>query len=496
MSTRISQFRPGAVSSGPGMLAAMAVVVLFSGIVQGYLTPLLPGLGLRLHIGSVGQNNIYLLSQLAFAVMTPLLSRLGDLYGHRKLLRVALAMVAGGSLLMAAWPSAVTLAVGVVLQGALVGFFPLLVGILRSRAPERNRTGISLLVGVLLISIGVGGLVAGVLSEQQAAKGLWTAVPVAVLAVVAGLLLPDSAVPRGGRFHFGAAALLTAGLVALVLVLAQGSVWGWSSPLTLGLAVAAVAVLAAWAAVEYRSAHPLVSVRMLGNPRLAVVSGYTFCAAFGTIGFLGANALFLGASPAETGYGMGMGSQTIAAVSLGMVLAGFVGSTLSPRLARWTGDRAVLASGCLLAALGFLSMIFFHDTLAEYLTAAVVVGLATGVFESISRTLSAEAVEEHETALAVGINELALSLGAAIGAAVIGAFFAAHEVHGTTHIEVSGFRWAWGACAVVALLGGAAALRYRSPGAAGTEPVQHSGSRPGSRPGPQPGHVSQEGGLA
>ncbi|WP_406416130.1 hypothetical protein OH809_40160 [Streptomyces sp. NBC_00873] len=197
-----------------------------------------------------------------------------------------------------------TLAVGVTLQGALVGFFPLLVGILRSRAPERNRTGISLLVGVLLVAIGVGGLVAGALSERHAEAGLWTAVPVAALAVVAGFDLPDSDAPRGGRFHYGAVALLTAGLVALVLVLAQGSTWGWGTPRTVALAVAALAALAAWVAVERRSAHPLVSVRMLSNPRLAMVSGYTFCAAFGTIGFLGspreADATY-GQKPAQSG---------------------------------------------------------------------------------------------------------------------------------------------------------------------------------------------------
>nr|QXL90815.1 MFS transporter [Streptomyces sp.] len=456
------------------MLPAMAVVVLFSGIVQGYLTPLLPELGRELHIGGVGQNNIYLLSQLAFAVMTPLLSRLGDLYGHRRLLRVALGMVAGGSLLMAVWPTAVTLAVGVVLQGALVGFFPLLVGILRSRAPERNRTGISLLVGVLLISIGVGGLVAGALSERHAAAGLWTAVPVAALAVLAGAVLPDSDVPRGGRFHYGAAALLTSGLIALVLVLAQGSSWGWASPPTLGLAAAAVLLLVVWVTVERRSAHPLVSVRMLSNPRLAVVSVHTFCAAFGTIGFLGANALFLGASPDETGYGMGMGPQTIATVSLAMVIAGFAGSALTPRLAREAGDRAVLAAGGALIAFGFVAMALFHDTLPRYLSAALVIGFATGLFESITRTLSAEVVEEHETALAVGLNELALSLGAAIGAAVIGAFFTAHAVQGAGYIGESGFLWGWGACAAVAVLGSVLALRYRASGTTPARPAHQA----------------------
>ncbi|MGW3638219.1 MFS transporter [Streptomyces sp. NPDC005166] len=169
------------------------------------------------------------------------------------------------------------------------------------------------------------------------------------------------------------------------------------------------------------------------------------------------------ASRSATGYGMGLGPQAIATISLAMVTAGFAGSTLTPRLARRLGDRAVLASGGGLISLGFLGMALFHDTLAQCVACALVVGLATGLFESITRTMSAEVVEEPETALAVGLNELALSLGAAIGAAVIGAFFAAHAVCGTTHISESGYLWGWGACACAALVGMALALRYRGP---------------------------------
>lgn len=477
--------RGAGLGTGRAMVGAMAVVVVFSGVVQGYLTPLLPELGQRLGIGAVGQNNLYLLAQCAFAVLTPLLSRLGDLFGHRRLLRVALTMVAAGSLAMALRPTVATLAAGMVLQGAVVGFFPLLAGILRSRAPERGRSGMAVLVGALLIAIGVGGLVAGALSERHAEAGLWTAVPVAVLAVLAGVLLPDSDTPRGGRFHYGAAALLTVGLIALVLVLAQGGAWGWTSARSLGVAALAVVVLTAWVAVERRATHPLVSVRMLRDRRLAVISAHTFCAAFGTIGFLGANALFLGADPARSGYGMGLGPQAIATVSLAMVVAGFAGSTATPRLARLIGDRAVLATGGALIALGFLGLALFHTTLPQYVASALVVGLATGLFESITRTLSAEVVPERQTALAVGLNELALSLGAAIGAAVIGGVFAAHQTGGGDgRIALSGFVWSWCLCGGVALLGALCALAYAGP-------------RTTSHPlaAPRPGHVPTKEGL-
>ncbi|KOV67605.1 hypothetical protein ADK64_09790 [Streptomyces sp. MMG1121] len=448
----------------------MTVVVVCSGVVQGYLTPLLPVIGREVGISGVGQNNLYLLSQLAFAALTPLLARWGDIHGHRRLLRISVAMVAAGSLIVAVRPTTATLAVGMVLQGAVVGFFPLLAGILRSRAPERGRVGMSVLVGALLLSIGVGGLVAGSLSERHASAGLWTAVPFALLALAAALALPDSTTPRAGRFNALAATLLTTGLGALVLVLAQGGTWGWGSLPSAGTAATAVVCLAAWVRVERRSAHPLVDVGLLRNPRLAVVSAHTFCAAFGTIGFLGANAVFLGARPDGDGYGMGLGSQAIALVSLAMVVVGCAGSTATPRLARLAGDRTTLALGGTVGAAGFLSLALFHRSLPQYLAGVLVVGLATGMFEAVTRTLSAEVVQYSETALSVGINELALSLGAAIGAAVIGALFAAHTVHGAG-VAPAGYLWAWSVCAAVALAGAALGLLFRGTRAPARSPL-------------------------
>ncbi|WP_381557801.1 MFS transporter [Streptomyces eurythermus] len=456
-----------AVGRGRGLIATMIVIVVCSGVVQGYLTPLLPVVGDHVGIGGVGQNNLYLLSQIAFTVLTPLLSRWGDMWGHRRLLLVAVTMVALGSLLIAARPTTATLAVGMVLQSAVVGFFPLLAGILRSRSPEHGRIGMSVLVGALLLSIGAGGFVAGTLSDEHALAGLWTAVPFGALAVAAAIALPTGTAPRAGRFNLPAALLLTLGLGALMLVLTEGEAWGWTSAYSLLTSAAALVLLIAWVQAERRSAHPLVGLGMLRDPRLAAVSAHTFCVAFGAIGFLGANAVYLGTEPDGEGFGLGLGAQDISLVSLAMVAVGFLGSALTPRLARAVGDRAVLAVGGCAGAAGFLSLCLFHSSVPRYLAGALIVGLATGMFEASTRTLSVEAVDEAETALSVGVNEMALSLGAAIGAAVTGALWSAHTT-AQGAVTGAGYQWAWAACAVVALGGAAVGLLFRSPSDAPT----------------------------
>lgn len=442
------------------MLGSMAIVAALNGVQQGYLSPLLPALGHSLHLTPAGQSNIYLLSRLATAVWMPLLAKLGDSYGHRRFLRVSIALVAIGSLLMSVWPTTATLSVGAVLQGAAVGFMPLLIGILRSREPQRRRFGVGLLVGVLLGALGVGGLVAGTLSEHTATRGLWVAVPVALLAVVASFVIPDGGPGSGERFALVPFILLSLGLIGIVSGLALGAGWGWGSGRTIGLLVGGLIAITAWVLVERRTSTPLINLRILANPAVAVVATVTFSLSFCTIGFLAANSIFLGSSPAHNGIGLGYGPQVISLISLAR--AGFsIGASLCVAvLMRKFGEHRTLALPGVLIAAGFVCFLLWHQTFAEYFVATALLGLAMGGYEASGRALIVETVPEKDTAVAAGINELALALGATVGAAVIGAIIAAHQTEaGAT---LSGFNWVWSVCLGVAVIGAGLGLSYRT----------------------------------
>lgn len=461
----VTQLRSGEVAAARRLplsvlLGSMAVVELLSGIIQGYLVPLLPSLGEQLDITSAGQARIYLLSQLAFAVWTPLLAKLGDAYGYRRLLRVSIAVVAAGSLLMASWPNSATLAVGVVLQAAVVGFMPLLIGILRYQTPQRRRSGTGLLVGVLTAAVGLGGVFSGVLSEHTATLGLWVAVPVAVLAVAAGLLLPEGAPRQAGSMPWPAFLLMALGLVGVVTALSQGPSWGWASFGTVGSFVGGLVACAGWILVESRARTQLVNLRMLADPPVAIVSGVTFCLAFCTIGFFGANSVFLGSSPGQDGFGLSYGPLAIALVTL-MLNVFALGSSLSTaRLLRKLGERYTLALSGIVIATCFVSLLLWHQSTTQYLVAIALLGIGFGGYQASTRTLCVECVPEKDTAMAAGINELALSLGSACGSAMVGAIMSAHESAGG--MSVHAFTWLWSVLALVAIAGTGLGLRYRT----------------------------------
>jgi MFS family permease len=443
-----------------GLFAGLTLVQLFNGTVQGYLPPVMPAVGTRLGLTAAGQSRLLMVVVLSATVLVPLVARLGDLYGHRRMLLISVATVAVGSLLIAGWPTPVTLVVGSILQGAAVGCYPLMIGILHSRAPQHSRAGMGLLGGVVMAAVAVGGLVAGVLSEGRAMAGLWVTVPVAVLALGAAWWLPESDGRRVGRFHIGSALVLSVGLVGLTLAVTEGPTWGWASTQVLVALISGVLALVVWILVEARVAHPLVNLRLFRNPQLAPVLGVVFCLSFGSLGIVGANITFLAAPSGQIGYGMGLGPQSIALVAT--VLLGFaaVSAGMAPLALRHLGERPALAAGAFLTAASFILMVLWHDTLVEYMIGIIVLGLASGLFQVVARTLAVEAVPEHHTALAAGLTELAVGFGATVGAAVISAFLAAHPLGGTRFVTLSAYLWCWWACAAVSVVGFALVLTW------------------------------------
>ncbi|MEU7485996.1 MFS transporter [Streptomyces sp. NPDC042319] len=460
--------RPARPLGPRAMLASMALVEVASGATQQYLPPILPGLGAQAGFGTAQQNWIIVVQMASCAVLTPVLSRLGDGFGHRRLLRASILMVVLGSLVMALWPTLPFLTLGAALQGGVVGFMPLMIGILRHQQGEAaSRRGIGVLVGALLLAVGCAGIVAGAVGARDARLGLWIGVGAGLLGLAAGWLLPDggATAPAARRFDVPGCVLLTVGLVGVVLALAQGATWGWASAATVGCGLVGVAALAGWWVLELRVAQPLVDVRMFRNPRVAVLSVVTFCVAAVTIGSIAFNATFLAAAPDAVGYGIGLNATAIGWALLPMTLASVAASALSPVLLRRLGERVTVAAAGVTAAVGFGLLVLRHTALAHYLVASLFIGVALGLFESVTRTLTVEAVAPEETATAAGVNELVLSLGAAVGSAVLGAALAAHTGP-AGRVALGGYITGWALCAVAGVAAALAVLGLRRAPAA------------------------------
>ncbi|NUO98024.1 MAG: MFS transporter, partial [Nonomuraea sp.] len=215
---------PGAAAErSASVRAVVGLLVLFeltSGFLQGGIAPLLPEIGHELGIPDAQLSWVLSAQLLAAAVSVPVLGRLGDLHGHRRVLRGALGCVAAGTLLVAFAPSWPVLLAGRVLMGPLAALLPLEIALVRDRLPvDAARSAIARLVGSLALGTLLGGVVMGAVQEATGDVRTTLLVP-AVLAVacvpVSFLAVPESARAVGGRLDWPGAALLSLTMVLLL----------------------------------------------------------------------------------------------------------------------------------------------------------------------------------------------------------------------------------------------------------------------------------------
>src|SRR6476661_1563730 len=100
-------------------------VELASGVLQGYYTPIFTDIARHLSIKDADVNWFEAAQLIVSALVVPLLARLGDLIGHKKVLLLSSAVTALGSWILAFAPSFTTFLIGFAIQGAYVVWLPM-----------------------------------------------------------------------------------------------------------------------------------------------------------------------------------------------------------------------------------------------------------------------------------------------------------------------------------------------------------------------------------
>jgi EmrB/QacA subfamily drug resistance transporter len=199
----------------------------------------------------------------AVAALLVIAGRLGDRYGHTRLLFVGVlgfgAASAGIALAPAVgWVIVLRAAQGV--SGALLQ--PATLALLRlAYPPDRLGTPIAIRTGAIAVAAGTGPVLGGVLVAHLGWRAVfWVNVPIALLIAALTFALrqppPDRTVTQ--RLGLSGAALLAAVLAVLVHTLAGVPAHGWTSASTLLGCTAAVGLAAVLVSHERRITHPLV----------------------------------------------------------------------------------------------------------------------------------------------------------------------------------------------------------------------------------------------
>ncbi len=386
---------------------------------------------------------ILTVSSFTAAVATPVLGRLADRGDPRRVLLIALVIVALGSLLAATAPNFTVLLLGRALQGVTFAIVPVTMTLARIHLPvERVRTGIAALSVTAVTGIGLGYPLTGAVAEYSDYRvAFWIAVAFAASALVlVPIVVPRTSPPHPakGPFDILGAVLLGLGLGACLIALAESSRWGWDSVAVPGLLAGGVVTLAVWARWELRAPAPLIRLDLLRLPdvRLAQASALVFwLAMFGSF----AATATVAQSPHGAGYGPGLSAFAAGFVILPLSIGSQFASQLGVSLTRKLGPRTVLVIGSGAVVTANFALLDLHRHTWQLLAGMFLLGLGVGVALSTMPLLLLGAVPGNQLGSSVAFNGVLRQVGGAVASAMVGALIAANSVDGVA--TDGGFQW-------------------------------------------------------
>ncbi|MEI2775779.1 MAG: MFS transporter [Tetrasphaera sp.] len=408
---------------------------------QTLVLPLLPDFPEILDTSSENASWLVTIVLLAAAVGTPIVSRLADMLGKRRLLIVCLIAVILGSVIAALSPSLPVVITGRALSGLGACLIPVGISIMRDHLPgERVGSGVALMSATLGIGGAIGIPLAGVIYQHFDWHVLFlVSGAFAVLMLLAVLaFVPESTVATGGSFDLVGALLLSVALTCFLLPVSKAGAWGWTAPATLTLLAASGLLLAAWVPWELRVGQPVVDIRTSTRRTVLLTNAASVLVGFAMFGnFL--TSVQQVQMPTATGYGFGL---SVVATGMALLPSGIIMVAASP-VAAWLirrfGPREILIAGSITIAIGYVLRSTFHGSLAEVIVTAAVASLGTALAFAAMPTLIMRSVPITETASANGLNTLLRSIGTSSASALVAAVFSAMVLDGYGDAAVPSF---------------------------------------------------------
>ena len=418
-----------------GIFAALVLIVMY---IEGMLTPSLGQIETDFLITPAQASlvlSMYMVGGVAFA---PIVGKLGDIYGKKKLLVITLSIYAVAVSVTGFSPSFMFMVVSRTVQGIGLAIMPLGFSLVREEFPKdlipKAQAIISAMFGAgFAISLPLGSLVSNDYGWR------WTyhsAIPVIVaLVVVAVFVVKESRFRRPEvKVDYAGAIMLAVSLSLFVLALSEGPTWGWETLSTLGMLAAGAILLVPLVLFELGYSvrgEAILNFKLLSMRNVLVANIVLAVAGLG---------MFLSQQALTYRFLYGFGKSTLGAgislvpFALGTVIFGPIAGIFVSR----TGVKPLAVFGSLLSALGFLLL----ATLPDYngvLMDEFVIGAGFSFLNATLINYIVLTVRARDMGLATSMNSTFRFLGSSIGAPIAGSISSIYSTTATVQSLNGGF---------------------------------------------------------
>lgn len=407
------------------IFALIAASVMY---VEIMLTPSLPKISSDYHIDSAQASLILSLYTVFGTAINPIVGKLGDIYGKKKILTYVLISYTVMVTLTSFAPNYNVLLITRTFQGIGLGIFPLAFSLVREQFPRdlipRAQGMVSAMFGAgLALGLPVGALVSNTWGWQA---NYHIATPFIIALTAVAIFAVRESVYRNpnAKMDYVGAGLMGVALALIVLGLSEGANWGWYSPAVLGMLIGGVVVFVPLVLFERRQTAPLLDFKQLGQRNVLVsnivglVVGLGMLLSFQSIVYQLEN-------PAPSGYGFDVfkGGLYLLPMAITMLVIMFpVGVMISK-----VGTKPFIFAGGIIGAIGFLllSTATTANQIPEYL---VVASVGMAMLMASVQNLLVLSVKPQEMGLATAMNTVFRNVGSSLGAPIAGSILSTFTV--------------------------------------------------------------------
>lgn len=346
--------------------------------------------------------------------------KLGDIFGYRRAMVIGMAVNAAGSalgFLVATLPALALARIAMAVGGSMI--VPAAMAILRNALPEERRPrAFGLFGSVMGTAAAIGPLLGGELTAHFGWRAVFAAnLPVVIVAFtlirLAGPPTKSASPGRRVRFDLEGSLLLAAALTALVAASRmKGAMAPW-------VALAGVALLAAFVVWERRVPSPVLDLRMFGRRAFAAGNAVVGLQNLAMYALLFQLPIFF---EQVRGVRSGTTGRSLTGMMIAMVVFAPVGGRLTERF----GPRRIAFAGCLVSLAGVLLLADFARLAApvDALLGLVLVGSGLGLATSPSQSAAMSVVDRSQAGMAGGALSTSRYLGGVLGVSVLGTLLA------------------------------------------------------------------------
>ncbi|MEO7348582.1 MAG: MFS transporter [Terrimesophilobacter sp.] len=458
--------KAGAVTAG--LIGFLFFVEFVSGILQGFYVPLIPDLVDYLGIKDADFNIFEGAQLLLSALVVPILAKLGDMYGHKKILLVATVLTAGATWWLVFATDFTSFLLAWTLQAFYVVWLPLEIALIfdKGRRSGSAASDTRKAAGLLIVGLEAGAI-AGALGGSAvfdvfggAANLATSMVPTLMVPAIAVSLVffvilfgvPESEPLPGRTLDWIGFSILTIGLLLVTssltfLKLNDDQWWPWG--------IMALGLLTFWPFVRYelRQKDPAIDIRVFRQPNMWPVQLTALLVGISLLGAQAPLSTYAGTDSA-LGYGLGLTSGTIS-ILIGLYLISMIaGAILFPLVSRWKTPRFALIVAAFLVALGYLMFIPFHLEAWQVFMNMVIAGLGSGALVGAMPAAAAAAAPRGQTGIASALTNTTKTIGGSIASSVFAIVLTMGvvQVAGSTAGSLFGYYMVWTICGVGALI--------------------------------------------